>query len=146
MKTTLLFLSALFSFNTFAANCPEINGVFTCMRGSQVSIKEITKTATGYIVVSDGVYSDYVTDGKTYDVEINEDVKDAKIKSYCQDNKFISDFTATILYEGSPIAKQVSKIEYSMKGANLEYLHKTKMKGLPMPTLRYTCTPSSLVN
>ena len=143
---SLLLLATFISLNTFAATCPSINGSFICQRGTQFSFVDFTPKDTGYVVLTDGTLFEYFTDGKTYAVEGNEDMRDGKVRSYCEKNKFISDFTVTILDQGSPIAKQATKSEFSMEGVNLSIVHKIKMKGIPLPTLRFTCIPNSLVN
>lgn len=135
----LLVLGLIFSLNAFASNCPDISGNFMCKEGSRVSLKEISLTSTGYNIISDGMSFDYITDGQFYDVASTENMKDAKIKSSCVKDKFIVDFNATILYDGSVLAKQVSKSEYSLSEDKLVFIHKTKMKGLPLPTIKYLC-------
>ena len=136
----ILALSLFISFSSFASTCPELSGDYVCQKGSHISYKSIEKTETGYIVVSDGVEMEYATDGKTYDLPSTESVKDAKVVASCKNNVFVVDFTGTILYEGSELAKQVSKTEYSLKGDKMIYSQKIKMKGLPMPALTLACT------
>lgn len=135
---SILTLGLLFSFNAFA-NCPNLTGDYICQKGSRISYKSIEQTETGYNIISDNIEFNYVTDGVTYELPATESVKEAKVTSYCDKNVFVVDFTAMILYEGSDLAKQVSKTKYSLKGDTLIYLQKTKMKGLPMPTVTLTC-------
>ncbi len=137
---TILALSFLTSFSAFAATCPEISGDYICQKGSHISYKNIHKTDKGFIVISDGVEMEYFTDKKTYALPDTESVRDAKISSYCEKDKLVVDFTGIILYDGSDLAKQVSKTEYAVKGDGMIYSQKVKMKGLPMPGLTLNCT------
>ena len=140
MKKIYVLLSLLVSFNAFAGNCPEISGNYSCQQGSHVSLKEIVKTATGYKINSDGIDFEYFTDGNVYEVEANENMKDGKVSSLCDNNKFIVNFNATVLYEGSELAKQVSRSEYYINNGTLLITQKTKMKGIPLPTVKFTCS------
>lgn len=49
-------------------------------------------------------------------------------------------FKATILYEGSELAKQSSVTEYTPMGSGLMIFQKTKMKGIPLPAMKFNCT------
>ncbi|MFA6239123.1 MAG: hypothetical protein WC635_17420 [Bacteriovorax sp.] len=138
MKFLTALIAIVFSTNLFA--CPEIGGAFSCQQGSHISEKEITKNDTGYLINSDGIEFNYISDGKVYDVEATDTMKDGKVKSYCKDNKFIVEFKATILDEGSEIARQSSVTEYLPSGMNLLITQKTKMKGIPLPALKLKCT------
>lgn len=146
MKNLTAGLGLLFSLNIFASNCPDLEGIYTCQKGSHVSIKEIARTADGYIIVSDGIEFEYRVDGNTYEVPSTDSMTNAKVKSSCHDNKFVVDFNASILYDGTIIAKQVSKTEYSKKGDNLLFAQKIKMKGLPMPALNFECSRNTILN
>jgi hypothetical protein len=135
----LISLILLYSVNTFASNCPDISGQFVCQSGSRIILKTIEQTELGYFINSDGTTFEYITDGVSYDVPANENMKDASIKSYCRNNKFVSDFKATVLYDGSKLAKQFTSSEYQLKGEELTVIQKTKMMGLPMPTISLLC-------
>lgn len=146
MKKLTIGLGLLFSLNAFAAICPDIEGTYTCQKGSHVSVKEIARTADGYIIVSDGMEYEYRVDGNTYEVPSTDSMTDGKVKASCHDNKFVVDFNASILYDGTIIAKQVSKTEYSKKGDNLIFAQKIKMKGLPLPALNFECIRNTILN
>lgn len=137
MKTLLI--SALFV-SSAAFACPDITGLYVCKFNSAVSQKEIVKTENGFVVTSEGNSMEYFTDGKTYEIPATDDYTDAKVRTTCTDQEMIVDFNASILYEGSVIAKQVSKSIYSMSGSDLIITQKLKMKGLPMPKVQWTCT------
>ncbi len=141
MKTLMasLLISGLISGSAYAA-CPDLSGNYICKSGSHISQKSIEMTDKGYIFNSDGVEFEYLTDGVTYDVPANENQKDGKVKSYCQDDKFIVDFTTNVLYDGTVIGKQVSKTEYVLSQDGFGIVQKTKLKGLPIPTLKFQCT------
>lgn len=135
-----IFALSLISTQLFASECPNITGAYSCKEGSHVSLKEITQHDSGYLINSDGLEFNYLTDGKTYEVEANENMKDGKVTSTCKANKLIVNFKATILDEGSEIAKQSSVTEYIPAGVNLVITQKTKMKGIPLPVLKLSCT------
>ena len=139
MKKLLLGIFILSS-QLFAVECPPISGSFTCQQGSHVSYKIITQTNDGYLINSDGIDFNYITDGKTYEVEATSNMKDGKVTSTCTSNKFIVGFKATILYEGSELAKQSSVTEYTPVGSGLMIVQKTKMKGIPLPAIKFNCT------
>lgn len=82
MKKLLLGMLVLSS-QIFAAECPPISGSFTCQQGSHVSYKIITQTNDGYLINSDGIDFNYITDGKTYEVEATSNMKDGKVTSTC---------------------------------------------------------------
>lgn len=134
-----IFLLAFLTQSVWAA-CPDLSGNYICKNGSHVSLKNIEMTETGYIFNSDGVEFEYLTDGNTYPVPANENQKDGKVKSYCVDEKFIVEFNTTVLYEDTVIGKQVSKTEYSLNQDGFNIQQKTKLKGLPIPTLKFQCT------
>lgn len=135
---SFLALSFLFSLSAYA--CPDITGTFVCKFNSAVSQKEIVRTETGFLITSEGNTMEYFTDGKAYEVPATDSYKDAFVKSSCSSSEFTVDFNASILYEGSVIAKQVSKTIYSMNGENLIIFQKLKMKGLPVPKVLWTCS------
>ena len=137
---TILALSFLASFSSYAATCPELSGDYICQKGSHISYKNIQKTDKSFIVISDGVEMEYITDKKTYSLPDTEVIRDAKVNSYCEKDKLVVDFTGIILYDGSDLAKQVSKTEYTLKGDGIIFSQKIKMKGLPMPALVLNCT------
>lgn len=134
-----LIASALIFVSVSAFACPDLTGSYDCRNGSHVSMKEIVFTEKSYYFNSDGVEFTYYPDGNTYEVEANERMKDGKVKSYCKNDKLFVDFNATILYEGSAIAKQKSVTEYVKTTEGMIITTKTKMKGLPMPTLKLLC-------
>lgn len=146
MKKLTIGLGLLLSLNAFATSCPDLEGTYTCQKGSHVSVKEIARTADGYIIVSDGMEYEYRVDGNTYEVPSTDSMTDGKVKASCRDNKFVVDFNASILYDGTIIAKQVSKTEYSKKGDNLIFAQKIKMKGLPLPALNFECIRNTILN
>lgn len=135
----ILALSFLTSFSAFSATCPEITGDYICQKGSHISYKNIHRSDKGFIVISDGVEMEYITDKKTYSLPDTESVREAKISSYCEKDKLVVDFSGIILYDGSDLAKQVSKTEYILKGDGMIFSQKIKMKGLPMPALTLDC-------
>lgn len=135
---SLMVCALLFSSAAFA--CPDITGSYTCKFNSAISMKEIVKTDGGFAVNSDGYEIEYHVDGKTYELPSTENYTDAKVRTTCNESEMIVDFNASILYEGSIIAKQVSKSTYSMEGSNLVINQKIKMKGLPMPAVKWNCT------
>ena len=139
----LLFISLMFSTQLFASECPQISGTFLCKSGSRISEKVITQNEDSYQIVSDGIEFTYVTDGKTYDVEATSDMKDGKVTASCQKDKFVVNFKATILYEGSEIAKQSTVSEYSISNQDLVIVQKTKMKGIPLPAVKFNCSKSA---
>ncbi len=133
----LALITLLLSSTVFA--CPNISGLYTCQLKSELSLKEITQTETGYIIDSNGVQMEYFTDNKGYEIPSTSSYKDAIVTSSCKGEQFIVDFKATILYEGSEIAKQVARTTYQMDGDDLIILRKTKMKGVPLPVQKYLC-------
>lgn len=137
MKKLFLALSLC---SSVAFACPNLTGNFNCKLGSNVFDKQIENTESGYYVITSGVEMNYTTDGKSYELPATDSYKEAKVVSSCLGEKFVIDFTASILYEGSVIAHQVSKSEYYLEGENLIILQKTKMKGIPLPTNKYICT------
>ena len=135
----LLSMMFLASFNVYSATCPDISGSFICTKGSQISYKDIHKTDTGFVIISDGAEMEYFTDKKVYTLPDNENIRNAKVSTYCEKNKMIVDFSVIILYEGSDLAKQVSKTHYSLTNNGMTISQKIKMKGLPMPSLVFEC-------
>ena len=140
MKKLLLGLLFVFTQVSASEECPQISGSFTCQQGSHISYKVITQTNDGYLINSDGIDFNYITDGKSYEVEATSSMKDGKVTASCNSNKFIIGFKATILYEGSEIAKQSSITEYALLNNNMTILQKTKMKGIPLPAIKFDCT------
>lgn len=138
MKTTLALISMLFS--TMVLACPDISGDYNCQLGSKILSTKIQEIPNGFVINTDGFEAEYITDGKVYDVPATDSMIDAQKRSSCQDDKFIVDFTATLLYEGTAIGKQVSKTTYFLQDNNLKMIKKTKAKGLPLPTQSYNCT------
>ncbi len=138
-KTSIIFGLAFMSFNLFAGQCPLLDGAYICREGSHVSYKEIKTTNEGYDIVSDGIFFQYKTDGKGYSVEATDSMKDGIVTSSCANQKFVVDFKATILYEGAEIAKQSTKSEYYVDQGQLKIKQKTKMKGIPLPTVNFIC-------
>jgi hypothetical protein len=136
MKCLILAL-AIMSSAAFA--CPNLTGNFNCKLGSRVFDIQIENNEKGYHFITAGVEMDYITDGQGYEIPSTENYKDAIVKSSCEGNAFIVNFTASILYEGSVIAHEVSKTEYSLNGDNLSMIQKTKMKGIPLPTNKFNC-------
>ena len=138
MKSFFILVSML-SLNAFA--CPNLTGSFYCNSGVNSSAfdMQIENTNEGYSIITNGTEMKYHTDGRVDTIPATDSYKDVKIKASCQGEKFIIDFTASILYEGSVVAHQVSKTEYILNNDQLSIVRKTKMKGLPMPTAKYTC-------
>jgi hypothetical protein len=62
----LALITLLLSSTVFA--CPNISGLYTCQLKSELSLKEITQTETGYIIDSNGVQMEYFTDNKGYEI------------------------------------------------------------------------------
>ena len=135
---SLVLITFLFSTSLFA--CPNISGSYSCQLNSSSSLKEITQTPTGYIINSNGIEKEYFTDNKGYEIPATDSYKNAIVTSFCKDEQFIVDFKATILYEGSEIAKEVARTTYEIDGDDLIILRKTKMKGVPLPVQKYLCT------
>ncbi len=135
----LTLATLLLSTQIFASECPKLSGDYLCTSGSRVSEKMITQANEGYLINSDGVEFNYLTDGKIYDVEATSDMKDGKILSTCRANKFVVNFNATILYEGSAIAKQSTVSEYALLDRDMTIVQKTKMKGIPLPAVTFLC-------
>lgn len=138
MKAAILF----FILSSTAFACPNLTGSYTCKKGSNVFTLQVETTAQSYIMNRDGAEMEYVVDGKIYDVPSTDSYKDAKVNSTCEDNKLVVGFEANILYEGSVIAHQVSKSYYYMENSDLILLQKTKMKGIPLPTNKFVCSPN----
>lgn len=135
---SLILVTMLLSTTVFA--CPDISGDFTCTskRGnSSVSIQTIEN---GFLINTDGVEAEFLADGKVYDLPSTDSMTDGKRISSCKDDKFNIDFTATLLYEGSVVGKEVLRASYFFQGNNLKIIRKTKVKGLPLPVQDYTCT------
>lgn len=133
-----LFIGAvLFSSTAFA--CPDISGLYSCKYNSNMSTKEIVKTEQGFVINSDGNSMEYLADGKAYEVPSTDSYTDALVRTTCTQNEMIVDFKASILYDGSIIAKQVSKSTYAMDGKDLIISQKVKMKGIPLPAIKWTC-------
>lgn len=134
---SLLMGALLFSSAAFA--CPDISGVYSCKYNNNFSVKEIVKTQVGFIITSDGNPMEYFADGIAYEVPSTDSYTDAKVRTTCTQDEMVVDFNASILYEGSVIAKQVSKSIYSMEGKDLIISQKVKMKGIPLPAIKWTC-------
>lgn len=134
----LVLITLLFSSSVFA--CPNISGFYSCLLNGVTTLKDIKQTTTGYIITTEGSEMEYFTDGMGYEIPATDSYKNATVTSSCRREQFIVDFKATILYEGSEIAKEVSKTTYGMQGEDLIILRKTKMKGFPLPTQKYLCT------
>lgn len=134
----LMLATLLFSSSAFA--CPDLSGSYTCNSGSRVVSKDVQLTSTGYIINTDGVDYEYFTNGTSYDIPETDSYKDMKIVSSCSGDQFLVHLTATILYDGSVIGKQVTDSTYSMKGDNLMIVQKVKMKRMPLPVVKYVCT------
>jgi hypothetical protein len=134
-----IFALLLLSSQAFA--CPDLTGSYLCKAGSRTANKEIHSTNQGYIINSDGNELEYFTDGRVVEVPETDSFKDGKYTSVCNGDQFVVTFTATLMYEGSPIAKQVSRSTYSKNGDNLKLEIKTKSKNIPLPTINFNCTP-----
>lgn len=138
MKILMIALT-LFSYAAFA--CPDLTGSYLCKAGSRTSNKEIHSTQEGYIINSDGNELEYFTDGRVVEVPETDSFKDGKFTSVCNGDQFVVTFTATLMYEGSPIAKQISRSTYSKVGDIMKLEIKTKSKNIPLPTINFTCSP-----
>ena len=138
MKMTLMAF-IIFSGSAFA--CPDLTGSYLCKSGSHSTNKEIHSTDQGYIINSDGNEMEYFTDGRVVEVPETDSFKDGKYSSSCIGDKFIVTFSATLMYEGSPIAKQISRSTYTKNGDNLKIEIKTKSKNIPLPTINFNCLP-----
>jgi homoaconitase/3-isopropylmalate dehydratase large subunit len=134
-----MFLGMMVLFSTAANACPNLNGNFTCQKGSTVFNLAIEGTSRSYIINRDGNEFEYMLDGKSHDVPSTDSYQDAKVVSTCEDDKLVVGFEANILYEGSVIAHQVSKSYYYNEGNNIVLLQKVKMKGIPLPTNKFSC-------
>jgi len=119
--------------------CPKLTGNYECHRGYEISKKWIQENDLGFEINEHGLTTQYFTDAKERSLADQESFKDAKVKSYCEKDQFIIEFKATILYEGSPIAKQVSKTIFERTEDDVKITKKTKMKGLPLPTITEIC-------
>lgn len=136
MKLLMTFV-ALVSFNLMA--CPNLTGNFNCTSTSNSFDIQIENQTNGYSIITNGSEMNYHTDGRVDTIPSTDSYKDVAIKASCQGEKFVIDFTASILYEGSVIAHQVSKTEYVLTNDQLNITRKTKMKGIPLPTTKHTC-------
>ncbi len=136
----MIFALFLFPLIASAEVCPVIEGSYECISGSRVSMKEFQHTNNGYIIVSDGVEQTLIVDNQYREVPETDSYKDAKFKARCEKSNLVVDFNASILYEGSVIAKQSTVVNYIMKNDVLTIIQKTKMKGIPLPTLNFKCT------
>lgn len=135
----LILFSLFISLSALA--CPDISGEYACLRNNQTTFRSIEVIPGGFRMINGIHTNDYITDGTTIQTLPDTDsMKDGKYKSHCQGNKLIVDFTATIMYEGSAIARQVSKTTYQLKNDQLEIIQKVRMKGIPLPTIRELCS------
>lgn len=135
----LMLIGLMVSFSAIA--CPDLAGEYLCKRGSASSYRSIEATEDGFRITRDGNITDYVTDGVTVqDVPQTDSMTDGKYTSKCEDNSFIVNFNATLLYEGVVIGKQVSKTTYQLKNEQLHIISKVKVKGVPLPTVKEVCT------
>lgn len=144
MRMSLIFVSLFFSLELLASSalkvdCPEMEGVYECRAGSRYTLKTITPTLGGFLIDSDGIETEYFFDNIVRDVPSNENMQDGKVAARCEKGAFIIDFNASILYDGSVIAKQVSTTSYEIKNQKLQITQKVKMKGIPMPKLVFQC-------
>lgn len=135
----LMLIGLMVSFSAIA--CPDLAGEYLCKRGSASSYRSIETTADGFRISRDGNITDYVTDGVTVqNVPETDSMTDGKFTSQCESDKFVVDFTATLLYEGAVVGKQVSKTTYQLKNQQLHIISKVKVKGFPLPTIKEVCT------
>lgn len=139
MKFFLIFVSFFIMNSLYSSQCPEIDGSFECRAGSRVSFKNISPSMAGYLIESDGAIVEYIIDDTYRELPNTESMQDAKLKARCDKGSLVIDFEASILYQGSVIAKQVSNSVYEIKNGELQITQKTKMKGLPMPKLVFQC-------
>lgn len=133
----------LFISFTAAAACPDLTGEYYCKRGSNITYRAIEKTENGFIISQNGNTTEYIADGVTVQtIPSTDGSAEGTFTSYCKNNQFIVDLKADIFYEGSVIAKQVSKTTYELiNGNGLNITTKIKMKGIPLPTLKEVCVP-----
>lgn len=124
---------------TQAFACPDLSGVYECKAGSRVTVREFTPTAEGFMINADGIEMNYINDGVERGIDETDSYKEAYFKSNCTNDSFVVDFRATIMYEGAVVGKQVSQTTYNLKQGNLSIVQKTKMKGMPLPVLKYSC-------
>jgi uncharacterized protein YxjI len=97
-------------------------------------------TDVGYIINADGVEQVYKIDGSITSIPDNDNLKDGKYSSVCENDKLIINFSGTLMDEGTEVAREVQKTVYQMKGEQLNILIKTKAKHVPLPTVNFLCT------
>jgi hypothetical protein len=136
-----LFL-VLVSFNAFA--CPDLTGDFFCESGEEKSVRRIETHTNGYTIHTDGNEGFFSNDGKIRELPSNDTMTDGKVSGKCEGEKFIVNFSATVLYEGEDIAKQKSETLYTIVGERLHISRKTRMRWmgiwLPLPSKKFVCT------
>lgn len=137
IKNSLIALTLLFAVPAFS--CPQLDGVYRCQSNHRVDTKEIYPTQNGFEVITNGNYVEYITDNQYYEIDPTDSYEDAFHKSRCQNDKLIVEFKANILYQGSVVARQRSTTEYQMVGDQLHIERKTRMRRIPMPTVRSVC-------
>ena len=132
----------LISFSVFS--CPDLTGSYFCESGEEKSVRTIETLADGYLIKIDENEGFFSNDGKIRELPSNDTLADGKVSGTCREEKFIVNFSATILYLGEDIAKQRSTTEYFLVGDRLHSVRKTKMNWLslwiPMPTKKFVCT------
>lgn len=133
-----------FTLTTEAAEaCPNLDGAYLCQAGSDAVGFTIASTPDGIWMDRDGAQITYQPDGRSHAIPDTESYQNGKVTSSCKGDKLVVELDVEILYEGSVIARQVSRTEYSRPTKNLneglKIVTKTKMKGLRLPTKTYAC-------
>lgn len=134
------FLSLLLiCISSAAMACPDISGEYECNIGRKFTKKSISQTSRGFLINTDGSEMEYLTDGTVQTIPNSDSFKDVAFKSYCEGNKFIIDMTATITEGETVLGKQISKKIFELEKEDIHITHKTKMKGIPLPTKKEFC-------
>lgn len=133
-----LFVLLVTSFG-MAQNCPDLNGDYACKQGSTIFSLSVHGEQGLYHVEKNKVAIEYNTDGRFVAIADTENYRNAKYQALCEGGKLVVNFYAELMYDGSFIGKQVSKSEYSKVGQELIIAEKVKVRGIPLPRLRYVC-------
>lgn len=129
-------LTIVFHFSAMA--CDAFDGSFLCQRGRDQVVKEFKSFEGGFEILTDGSPVTYYTDGLERDVSFPE-IQDGHLKAYCQQRNLVTEFRATILDEGDPIAKMKQTTTYTLNGPILKVEQKTISKNIPLPKIKMNC-------
>lgn len=138
----MLFMLPILFGSIVSYACPDLTGKYLCQALHGTYDLKFNKTSSGYIVTTESTKKTYVTDGSVQELpDLGETVQNRTLKSYCDEEKFIIDYEATVYYEGNVLGQQFSKTSYEFNGKNIQMILQVNFQGSNLPPIKETCVP-----